>query len=562
MNILGFHIGHDASVAVVKDGKLVVAISAERINKVKKSDVITLAVVEYCLNAANITLDDVEVVAISNYDATPKPMNKEILSIFIDGNVVDAVPVLFGDKYLETTGILMGKKVPVVITPHHTAHAASAYYTSNYDESWCFTMDSSGGNIQNNSLIAKGIGNKLYPIICPGLMIGHGYGQFTGLLNLGDPLFKAGSTMGLASYGKPLKEIENNIKKYIAESYFEIKNDLDDNKEYTLYYENLWTKLSELPYLTLLPKKEISSMKAMNLAASIQYLFEECILNTINYQIEKNQINNLCLSGGSFLNCNVNSRIKNETRFKNIHHFPACGDEGIAIGAALYVAHHIYDEPRFKYLDKEICYLGKEQMNLNNIDYKQIAKYIAEGKIIAWFNGKSEYGPRALGNRSILADPRNQHNREIINFILKKREWFRPFAPIVLEEKTKEWFNFEGKSPFMLYTAEVLKPQEIPAVTHVDGSARMQTVNKETNPDIYNLILEFEKITGVPVLLNTSLNGSGQPILEDEGDAMLFLYDNDVDVLIINGKVILKEDMMKFSTVVRHNDLSVLTTKF
>jgi carbamoyltransferase len=550
MNILGIHIGHDASVSIVKNGKLVSAISAERILKIKKIDYVSKETIQYCLDSAQITLEDIDVVAISNYDATPRQPNKKILSIFIDGEIIDSVPVLFGDKYLETTGILLGKNIPVIIVPHHTAHAASAYYTSSYDESWCFTMDSSGGNVQNNSLIAKGIGNKLYPISCPGLMIGHAYAQFTTYLNLGDPLFKAGSTMGLASYGKPLKQIKNNIDRYISESYFEIKNDLDDNTEYTDYYAKLWTELSELPHLTFLPKNELNSLKAINLAASIQYLFEESILDTINNKINQDDVNNLCLSGGSFLNCNVNSRIKNETKFTNIHHFPACGDEGIAVGAALYVAHHIYDEPRYKYSNKEICYLGEDSIKVKEINYRKIANFIAEGKIVAWFNGKSEYGPRALGNRSILADPRNQHNREILNFILKKREWFRPFAPIVLEEKTKEWFDFNGKSPFMLYTAQVLKQKEIPAVTHIDGSARIQTVNIQDNPDIYNLIIEFEKITGIPLLLNTSLNGSGQPIIEDKNDAILFLYNNDVDVLMVNGEIILKEDLIKFSKFV------------
>jgi carbamoyltransferase len=391
-------------------------------------------------------------------------------------------------------------------------------------------MDSSFGAIEANSLIARGVGNKLWSVECPGLMIGVGYAIFTKYLGLGPPLYKAGTTMGLASYGKPNLELLSNIDTYVKESYF-------SDSTYEKYYSNLFLKWSKSN--RQLTKEESSKPEAMMLAASIQYLFENCLLDVLNNKIKIDDTDNLCLAGGSLLNCNANSVIKQKSRFKNVHHFPACGDDGICVGAALYTAHHLNDEPRHDYKINEICYLGRSQ-EVVEPDYTRLAKMISDGKIIAWFMGKSEYGPRALGNRSIIADPRNFHNRELINFVIKNREWFRPFAPAVLEEHYQEWFEFDSISPYMLYTAKVLRPTDIPAVTHIDGSARFQTVNKDSNIYFYKLISEFYKLTGVPILMNTSLNGNGQPILETEQDALDFFQSSNVDALIINGKILEK----------------------
>ncbi len=273
----------------------------------------------------------------------------------------------------------------------------------------------------------------------------------------------------------------------------------------------------------------------MDLAASIQLLFEESILKSIkNFDYKIN--NNLCLSGGSFLNCNINSRIINETNYKNVHHFPACGDDGIAIGAALYLSHHIFDQNRNNYSDREICYLGKKYDDIE-VDYKYIAKLLSNNKIIGWFFGESEFGPRALGHRSILADPRNYHNRELLNFYIKNREWFRPFAPVVLEDECDKWFDLNIRSPFMLYTCNVKNPNKIPAVTHVDNSARVQTINENMNPQYFKLLTEFFKLTNVPVLINTSLNGNGEPILETEEEAIEYFNNSNLDAIVINGKI-------------------------
>jgi carbamoyltransferase len=533
LNILGLHFGHDSSVAIVKNGKLVVAISSERIVRIKKFTGLTDQVINYALKEAELEIDDIDLIALSDYYLES---SNGILNLFYENSQMNStIQMVYGNTHMNAIAQIFNKTIPAVIVSHHTSHASAAYYTSNSENSLCFSLDSSYGKIPFNGLIAHGNGNNLTVLNYPGLMIGVGYAIFTEQLGLGPALYKAGSTMGLASYGKPNEDVVQNLQKYIKESYFHIDS---EQEEYIDYYLNLWEKWSGSK--NKLYKKDSFSIKARNIAASIQYLFENCLLDVIKKNAIKN-VDSLCLSGGSLLNCNANSFIKNNTNFKYINHFPACGDDGVAVGSALYAAHHIYNESRHNYSIKELCYLGKNY-NVEEPDYKIIAKSIADGKIIAWFMGKSEFGPRALGARSILADPRNFHNREIINFSIKNREWFRPLAPVILEEECNKWFDFDGKSPFMLYTADVLQKEKIPAVTHVDGTARMQTVNEETNEYYYKLIKEFFNITGVPLLINTSLNSDG-PILETEEDALLFFKNNkEIDMLVLNGRIHLRND--------------------
>lgn len=466
--IIGLNFGHDGSVCLIKNGKLISAISTERITKIKKQSGFTDEVIDYILKSSNVSLDEVDYLATNDFKQQ-----------------------VFGNEVLEDYFEIQGKKIKTYIISHHLAHCASAYYTSPFDNSYCLSMDCSMGKIEANSLITYGNENKLIAEYCPGTMVGVLYGEVTEKLGLGPALHKAGTTMGLASYGVPF----------------------DFN--FQSYSSNIKDK--------------------MNIAATVQDVLEKSVLKIID-ELE-NKSPNLCLSGGSFLNCNANSKIITQSKFRNIHHFPACGDDGTSVGSALYVSHHILDEPRYSYSVKDLCYTGKDY-DSKEPDYKYIAENIANGKIIGWFFGRSEFGPRALGNRSILADPRNYHNRELINNVIKNREWFRPFAPVVLEEHYQDWFDFPIPSPYMLYTAQVKQPEKIPAVTHIDGSARFQTINKETNLYYYNLIEEFYKLTGVPVLINTSLNGNGQPILETEEDALEFYKNSNLDMMVINGNII------------------------
>lgn len=467
-NILGLNFGHDGSVCLVRDGKLEFAIATERITKVKKQSSFTEEVIDYFLDSTGISIDDIDCIATNDF-------KQEV----------------FGNQYLVEEFSIKGKSIKTYIIPHHLAHCSSAYYTSPYDEAYCFSMDCSMGKPEANSLVAYGRGKNIKAMYCPAEMVGVLYGEVTEKLGLGPALHKAGTTMGLASYGTPFD--------------FDYQSYTDDIKH------------------------------KMNVAASVQDLFEKKVLNVLSEIDDKTD--NLCLSGGSFLNCNANSKVVMHSKFKNVHHFPACGDDGTSVGSALYVAHHILGEPRHDYQQKDLCYTGREYQS-QTPDYEYIAKQLADGKIIGFFQGRSEFGPRALGNRSILADPRNFHNRELINHVVKNREWFRPFAPVTLEECYQDWFDFPIPSPYMLYTAQVKQPEKIPAVTHVDGSARFQTVTEESNKHYYEIIKAFGKLTGIPVLLNTSLNGNGQPILETEEDAREFYKNSKLDMMVINGFII------------------------
>ena len=464
-NILGLNFGHDGSVCLVKDGKLEFAIGTERISKVKKQQGFTDEIINYVLDSCSLTLDDIDCVATNDFRQE-----------------------LFGNDYLVDNFIIQGKELKCYIIPHHLAHCASVFYTSPFREAHCFSMDCSMGKIEANSLVAYGRGKNLKAMYCPGEMVGVLYGEVTEKLGLGPALHKAGTTMGLSSYGTPFD--------------FDYQSYTDDIKH------------------------------KMDVAASVQNLFENRVLSVLN-DIDQ-ESDNLCLSGGSFLNCNANSEVVRKSKFKHFHHFPACGDDGTSVGSALYVAHHILGEARYNYDVKDLCYTGRDYQS-QTPDYDHIARQLADGKIIGFFQGRSEFGPRALGNRSILADPRNFHNRELINHVVKNREWFRPFAPVTLEECYQDWFDFPIPSPYMLYTAQVKQPEKIPAVTHVDGSARFQTVTEQSNKHYYEIIKAFGELTGVPVLLNTSLNGNGQPILETEEDAREFYKNSKLDMMIVNG---------------------------
>jgi carbamoyltransferase len=557
VNILGLHFGHDGSACVVKDGRLVSAISTERLNGIKKFYGVVPATIDYVLDKAGIGYEDIDVITLADYIA---PNNHGTLELFDKtGKKLDLCSqVVFGNETLELYGMLNGFKIPVVVVGHHTSHAASAFYTSNLDESVVLTMDGTGGDKRGSSWISVGKGNKLNHSSYPAMGVGELYGDFTVLLGLGPSVYKAGSTMGLASYGKPVEHVIRNTENFMIRL---SGDNWDWNDAPEIFYETweeeerqvLFTDYEKTPNANMYaindPTKgfvlPFQTISGMNSAASIQYLFEKQILNVIENTIrvseETKDINNICLAGGSFLNCNANSAVKATGYFDNVHLFPAAGDDGICVGSALYYAHHILDYPRQTYSFSDLAYMGTESFELKEEDYSYLANEIANGKIVAWVSGDSEYGPRALGHRSILADPRDFHKREILNFVIKDREWFRPFAPVVLEEEAHNWFEPSDPSKYMLFTQKVLQPEKIPAVTHVDGTARIQTINEEDNAPYYKLVKEFFKITGVPALINTSFNGNGKPIVHTKQQAInLFHSNKGIDIMVLDGKIITK----------------------
>ena len=560
VNILGLHFGHDGSACIVKDGRLVSAISTERINGFKKFYGVLPATIDYVLEKAGIGYEDIDFITLADYIGNH---SNDTLELFDkSGKKIDLCSqVVFGNDMVEMQGKLNGFDIPVIVLPHHTCHAASTFYTSNLDESVVLTMDGCGGDPRSSSWLALGKGNKLNHVGYPSLRVGEVYGDFTTLLGLGPSVYKAGSTMGLASYGTPSPSVVYNLDKWMerlnANNYHwseapkmfyemwepeevEVKFVRHDSSTDATYYD--YDDLGEKALKDIYP---FETRSGMNQAANIQYLFEQQILHAINKDVrvfeETKDVNNICMAGGSFLNCNANSAVKATGYFDNVHLFPAAGDDGICIGSALYYAHHVLDYPRETYSFSDLAYMGSESVELKEEEYVYLANEIANGKIIAWVSGASEYGPRALGHRSILADPRNFHNREILNFLVKKREWFRPFAPVVLEEEAHNWFEPGDPSKYMLFTQKVLQPEKIPAVTHVDNTARMQTINEEDNKPYYRLIQEFFKITGIPMLINTSYNANGKPIVHSKQQALNAFHSNrGIDILVLDGKIITK----------------------
>lgn len=544
MNILGLNCqGHDASAAVIKNGRLISAISSERITRKKKDPSMTKEVIEYVLENAELEIDDIDHITISDYI---REHSSGIVDLLFNETEIEIMHnAVFYNNYSIIDANILGRKITANVLPHHLSHASSAYFTSPFNEAACLTVDGSCSQNPGNSMIHFGKDNKLNAIESPNINFGMIYGYATQWNHLGSGLHKAGSLMGLSSYGNPSQEVVDNIEYYINLAYDNVGF---FSREYVeSWYKEFkkWANEKDICYLSdditthngeiIQPAKSFGKIRV---AANIQYIFEQVILDTVNNKMCQYETDNICLAGGSFLNCNINSLIKEQTRFKNVHLFPACSDDGNAVGSALYLWHHLFDNPKQSYEPRDIIYLGRKYKYVEP-DYEYLAKKISQGKIVAWFMGASEFGPRALGARSIIADPRVAHNKEILNFIVKNREWFRPFAPVVLEEEVHEWFYPGDPSPFMLMTQKVLQPEKIPAVTHVDGSARIQTINEETNMPYYKLVKEFGKLTGVPVLINTSLNGNGQPIVETEQDALdLFTNNESFDILVLNGKII------------------------
>jgi len=595
MVVLGLAPNHDASVCVVIDGKIVSAITRERLSRKKKDRYVTQRMVDYVLSDANITIDDVDYVAISYWyenrmdwvnenedfkfyihedDAqifsvkyTPntnnpfeyeKPKLEKGLGYRIHDDLIYLAPpyTFHPHDSVRINFEMYGRVIPGWFVSHQHAHAASAFFTTNYERAAIFTADSTDINPYSCSLFAWGNKNRIETLSFPGVMVGHTYSLFTELLNIGHSLWKAGSTMGLAPYGKVDTDIVKNIDEY-TKSFWEKKFDGDEWRwVYKLFMETtgktIRRDVTEWPqgaytdyFCDFFIQNGADCKEGMNAAATVQYVFEQTMFKFINQLYEDTKkINdgNLCLAGGSFLNCTTNGKIHLNTPFKNITPYPGAGDDGLSVGSALFVTHHILDIPRKNKTVSEVVYTGKVYETPDGgipLDLEFVAKSLKEGKLVAWFQGGSEYGPRALGNRSFLANPQLKHMRDYINFQIKKREWYRPFAPAVCFEDVHKYFDLEGESPYMLKVCNVTT-DKLPAVTHIDGSARVQTVKQCDNPKFYELLREFEKISGIPVLLNTSLNLSDEPIVETPKHALNLFYKSKTDILVINNSMWVK----------------------
>lgn len=559
---------HDSAAALLKDGHVICAVEEERFSRKKFDDGFPKMAIEWCLKKANIIPEQIDSVAF--YD---KPVLKfeRLLDNYIAVaprglfSFLDVIPKWLHKRLWIKNDIkkhLKGFQGNIIFPDHHMSHAAHAFYTSPFDEAAILTVDGVGewtttsfGTAKNNSI-------QLTNDIRWPHSLGLFYSAFTYFLGfqVNEGEYKL---MGLSSYGKP---------KYcdlILENLVDVKDDgsIHLNMDYFAFtYDKVMTNQKFSDLFGIPPKKRDEKMEQIHfdIGASAQKILEDVILKMANHIYEKTGMKNLCLGGGVALNGVANYRLLKEGPFENLFIPPSPGDAGSAVGCAQYLYHiyHNHQKPMGHEISQKIrenVYVGPNYTNqeitqfldTNDIPHitfdrelllQNTAKLISEGNIVGWYQGEMEWGPRALGNRSILADPRDKNMKDILNEKIKHRESFRPFAPSIMEEYVSDYFEIDIPSPYMLMVAKVKQPEKIPAVTHVDGTGRLQSVSKDSNSLYYDLINEFYKITNVPVLINTSMNVMGEPIVNTPEQAYNMILKTDMDCIVLGNNIIFADE--------------------
>jgi len=585
---------HDSAAALIEDGVVVAAAQEERFTRKKHDDRFPENAIQYCLDEAGIKLRDVDFVAF--YD---KPFLKfeRLLETYLAfapsgfRSFKMAIPVWLKEKLFQKD--LLRRKFnafdddfdwqnKLLFSEHHQSHAASAFFPSPFEEAIVLTMDGVGEWATTSVVIGKGRELNMVREIHFPHSLGLLYSAFTYYTG-----FKVNSgeykVMGLAPYGEPV------YKDLILEKLMDVKEDgsfrLD--QQYFNYCTGLTMtnrKFDELFGGPPRKAEEMLTQKHMDLAASVQAVTEDVVLRLTRSLSKEFGIKNLCLAGGVALNCVANGKVLRDKAFENVWVQPAAGDAGGALGAAMNAYHLFQQQPRK--LNGAMdgmkgSYLGPEspQTEIEERLAAAGAKFtvlgddevigatadaMADGRAVGWFQGRMEFGPRALGGRSIIADPRSPEMQKTLNLRVKYRESFRPFAPSVLREDVADWFDIDSDSPYMLMVAPVVEKRrvemteaqqalfgieklnvprsDIPAVTHVDYSARIQTVHKETNPRYHALISAFKERTGCPVVVNTSFNVRGEPIVCTPEDAFRCFMGSEIEVLVCGNCFLKKED--------------------
>ena len=577
---------HDSAACLIRNGEIVSAAQEERFTRKKHDPQFPYNAINYCLQDSNITVKDVNHVVF--YDKPSLTFERLLMSYLTEApkglrSWLKAVPQWFGQK-LHIPGFIkkeIGYEGEVLFTEHHEAHSASAFYPSPFDEAAILTIDSVGEWATASYGFGKGKSITLLKELRFPDSLGLLYTAFTYFIG-----FRVNSgeykLMGLAPYGEP------RYKNLILSELVDVKEDgsIRLNLSYFDFLGGLQMTNSRFSSLFGGPPRRPESeilQRDMDIAASIQSVTEEVVMKMVRHVYKETKQKYLCLAGGVALNCVANGRILREGPFENIWIQPAAGDAGGALGAALSVWHRFLDKERPNpngYDSQQGSYLGpsfsndsvKEYLESKGYPYREvgagdrarvIAEQIAEGKIVGYMAGRMEFGPRALGARSILGDSRRQDIQTSMNLKIKYRESFRPFAPSVLEENVSDYFDIENPSPYMLLVADVKKerrfPQpsedsipmrerinakrsDIPAVTHIDYSARIQTVNERHKPDYHDVISEFKKLTGCAVIVNTSFNVRGEPIICNPEHAYHCFMKTEMDVLVIEDCILFKEE--------------------
>lgn len=579
MIILGINAYHaDSSAAIFVNGKLIAAAEEERFLRIKHWAGFPKLAIEFCLKEAGVSLSDVDHICIGR-DPKAKLFSKLSFviknigkrnSLLLDRLLNSKKIKSIEEEFLDFTSIDIKKlKNKIKYIEHHRSHLASAFFASPFEESAILSIDGSGDF--TTTMLAYGKGNKINVLDSLNFPVSAGlfytaFTQYLGFPHYGDEY----KVMGLAPYGTPkyLDKIKQ-ILYFNDDGLFSWDNSYFVNPtEIKLEYKNNIPTVSKLYTgkleLLLGPARnqgdELSQIHN-DIAASVQKVCEELIFHILNHLQKRTGLKNICIAGGVAQNSVANGKIIENTGFENIY-IPSAGhDAGISMGAALYTYNHILDQKRIdpiysaytgsKFTNEEIeIFLKSKKINYTRLEddelFDKIVEKLIEPGVVGWFSGRAEFGPRALGGRSIIADPRNQSAKELLNLKIKKRESFRPFAPSILEEYTSEFFTKVDNVPFMekVFPIKSEKQKLIPAVTHVDGTGRLQTVSKLTNPRYYALINKFREKTGIPILLNTSFN-ENEPIVNSPAEALDCFLRTSMDMLVLENCLIERQFVIK-----------------
>jgi carbamoyltransferase len=577
MIILGINAYHgDSSACLVKNGKLVAAVEEERFRRIKHWAGFPTEAIEYCLEKGQVELKDVDHIALNRNPkanllrkaifAFRNHPSRELIKDRLNNaaRVTDIKAVLSKEFGSQATSL----KAKVHHVEHHIAHLASAFMVSPFEKATVVSVDGFGDFV--GAMWGTGMGNRI--VVEERIYFPHSLGlyylaltQFLGFPKYGDEY----KVMGLASFGEPaFIDKMRTIVSLNARGQFELGLEyfIHHSKGVTMTWEGGEPKMGpvyshEMERLLGPPRKseEPIEKRHEDIAASLQAMYEEAFFHLLGYVYQETKISTLCLAGGCAMNSVANGKIFDRTPFEEVYIQAAAGDAGGALGAAYYVWNQVLNQPR-EFVMKKTYWgpqfsetnirsdlelysgrLGQRNCIIEHIEEeddlcKRTAQEIANGRVVGWFQGRMEWGPRALGNRSIVVDPRRAAMKDVLNARIKRREPFRPFAPSILLECVGDYFEKDYPDPFMIKVYPV-KPQrqtEIPAVTHVDGSGRLQTGRKEDNPLYWQLIKEFEKLTGVPVVLNTSFN-ENEPIVCTPSEALECFLRTKMDVLVLGN---------------------------
>ncbi len=553
-NIIGIScFFHDAACCLLKDGVLIAAVEEERFSRNKHDPGIPKRAFNYCLEEGGLTIDQIDCVVY--YEEPAKKLARQ-LWMKLPGLPSDRKVLARLDPRRPEREIreVLGYDGRIEYVGHHEAHAASTFYYSGFKEAAILTVDGVGEWDTTSYGLGRGDDLDILETVEFPHSIGLLYSTITGYLGfeVNEGEYKV---MGLAPYGKP-RHVDLIRKLIINQPGAQYQLDMryfDFTSFKRMYSDEMVSLLGHPPRQR---RTEILDFHK-DLARSLQYVLEEILMDKITYLHEVTGMENLCMAGGVALNCVANGRIKREGPFKRLFVQPAAGDSGGALGAAA-IAHkrltngkteslstlrHAYLGPAFS-SEEVASFIESTGVQAQDFRAREaelveaVAQRLAAGKIVGWFHGRMEFGPRALGGRSILADPRGDSMQDRINSIIKQRESFRPFAPAVLEDRAAAHFDLDHPSRYMLETCQVKSPIKLPAITHVDGSARVQTVDGDANPRFARLLRAFERLTGCPILLNTSFNLNYEPIVCTPADALICFIRSGLDVLVLEDYLI------------------------